>query len=660
MWLLPLIWYSVALAISITGIRYQIDIFKFPVYFSVPLILAVFIPLSIIYLLPLDYVSHNFKDSLNLLRLPDNVILYIWKSNYWITFILTWLVLPLLQEFYKSGHRSSMLKVKDAFKQNLKFQFIILGVSALGMIYLMLEVGLSLGHVKLMIIALSHIYSLVLALWLMAHGLISIPRNLWRKGSLVLNLNSYYLQVPRIVDILEDTKITFKEDVLEISVLKKSFTSNSAEDFSFRDWILTLYEKIPEDIKASVENLLMEDELNSISRETLTLPRMTKLTSRFNQNLYKYQAYQSAYDSLISKIISLEDVVNSDYSDNYGQREANYRFNPNRSRLLPQMRYYLEHHIKPILNRVAAVLLSVLSFVILESEFFHSTGISVINIIVYSDRFVPHDFGKLLVCCLVFLYMLFASLNSLTHLKVFGMYHLVPRHSDPISACFYTTYVARLTIPLSYNFITLFISRESIFEKWFGESIHLTGLFNLMNNWLPRFVLLPVFLTLFHVYDKLKKKIGLGGSFYDSWANFDDSDSDNERNRANSIGLRKELLIAEAKRIVNRESLKWRQGSENDSRLRAFNLAQQPQNHRAVPEYDEADLGQRIDLELLHSDDDFIGRPQKSSFWDKVKSSFRLARTGVFPARNSSYRDSEEVHIDEFNYDDDANENIIV
>lgn len=660
MWLFPLLWYSIALAISITGIRYQIEIFKFPLYFSVPLILAVFIPLSIIYLLPLDYVSHNFQDSLDLLRLPDKLILYIWKSNYWITFILTWFVLPLLQEFYKSGHRSSILKVKDAFKQNLKFQLVILAVSALGMIYLMLEVGLSLGHVKLMIIALSHIYSLTLALWLMAHGLISIPRNLWRRGSLVQTLNSYYLQVPRIVDILEDTKITFKEDVSEISVLKKSFTSNSVEDFGFRDWILMLYEKIPEDIKASVENLLMEGEANSVSRDTLTLPRMTKLTSRFNQNLYKYQAYLSAYDSLISKIIALEDVVNSDYSESYGQRETNSRFNPDGSHPRSQTRYYLEHYIKPILNRVGAVLFSGLSFVILESEFFHSTGISVINMIVYSNQFVLHSFGKLLVCCLVFLYMLFASLNSLTHLKVFGMYHLVPRHSDPISACFYTTYVARLTIPLSYNFVTLFISRESIFEKWFGESIHLTGLFNLMNNWLPRFVLLPVFLTLFHVYDKLKRKIGLGGSFYNTWANFDDFDSDSERNRVNLVGLRKELLIAEAKRIVNRESLKWRQNNENNTRLRAFNLAQQPQNDRAVPEYDEADLGQRIDLDLLRSDDDFIGRPQKLSFWDKVKSSFRLARANVYPTRNMSYRNSEEVHIDGFHYDDDANENIVV
>ena len=131
------------------------------------------------------------------------------------------------------------------------------------------------------------------------------------------------------------------------------------------------------------------------------------------------------------------------------------------------------------------------------------------------------------------------------------MYHLVPRNSDPVLACWYTMYTARMAIPLSYNFITLAVDRSCIFETWYGQSIKLTGLFNLLNNWIPRLILIPVFLNMFHVYDKLKRKIG--------WANFDDDEDDNANDPRFSN-------IAEAKRIVNREV------SRRELRLRPFNL----------------------------------------------------------------------------------------
>ena len=223
MWFLPLLCYIFALALTLIGIQFHISIFKYPAYLVIPFTLAVFIPLSITFLLPIDYVAHNSPLSIIWFDLPDKVILYLWKFNYWTTFLLTWLILPLLQEFFRSGHFNKLSRFKDAVKRNIKFQLIILGVSTAGLIYLILEVGLSLSHLKLMIIAISHIYSLVLALWLMAHGLISIPRNKWISGNLLQDLNHHYLKVPKLVDNLEDIKITFKEDVLQVLVLAKNF-----------------------------------------------------------------------------------------------------------------------------------------------------------------------------------------------------------------------------------------------------------------------------------------------------------------------------------------------------------------------------------------------------------------------------------------------------
>ena len=157
----------------------------------------------------------------------------------------------------------------------------------------------------------------------------------------------------------------------------------------------------------------------------------------------------------------------------------NFRIDNHRVLLLPRLNFIYWYYVRPVSSRIFSVVLFVASFVILQSEFFHSSKFSLMNVLVYSTGINNHSLLQLLVSSITFSYMLFASLNSLTSLKVFNMYHLVPHNSDPVSACFYTTYIARLTIPLSYNFIYLFKSRTSVFETWYGQSIHLTGLFDL-------------------------------------------------------------------------------------------------------------------------------------------------------------------------------------
>ena len=325
-----------------------------------------------------------------------------------------------------------------------------------------------------------------------------------------------------------------------------------------------------------MEQQYTHGESNTINRDQVTTHFMTKLTANFNLNLNKLNSYEAEFNSLLKKIVSLEDVLNCSTNDDLQQRSRLvYRIDNHLTLLLAKNKFILEYYMRPVLNRLLSIILFISSFIILESEFFHSTPISLMNILIYSTGINNHNLLQLIVCCITFSYMLFASLNSLTRLKIFNMYHLVPHNSDPVSACFYTTYIARLTIPLSYNFITLFVSRNSIFETWFGKSIHLTGLFNSMNNWIPRFVLIPVLLTVFNVYDKLKKKIGLTFDLYDSWALFDDDDENGE-NRSDVENLnnkRKDLIIVEAKRIINRETLKLsQQRSSRPETLRPFNL----------------------------------------------------------------------------------------
>ncbi|ODV80568.1 uncharacterized protein CANTADRAFT_61307 [Suhomyces tanzawaensis NRRL Y-17324] len=663
MWIPLTLAYLFSLVISLLFTQFHINLFKYPPYLLLPLTLAVFIPISIIFLLPIDYISHNATDTTTWFDVPANVILFLWKSNYWVTFLLTWLILPVLQEYYRSGYFKSSSKLKDAFKKNLKFQLAILAVSLMCLVYLILEVGLTFGHLKLMIIALSHIYALILALWLMAHGMVNIPRVKWVEGNIVNHLNSLYMKVPKLVDSLEDVRIDFKEDVLKVIVLTKNFTTGSSQDLQYRDWILQLYNKIPGEMRESMERQYLHDDSNTISRDQLNEHYMTKLTLLFNLNLYKFVAYESEFETLLVKVTRLEDILNARTNPTLEERnQLRFRLNNYRVLLLPKLNFIYYYYMRPIGSRIASVILFIGSFIIIESEFFHSTKLSLMNVIVFTMGIHKYKILQLIISSVSFSYMLFASLNSLTHLKIFNMYHLVPFQSDPVSASFYTTYIARLTIPLSYNFITLFISRDSIFEEWYGQSIHLTGLFNLLNNWLPRFVLIPVVLTTFNVYDRVKKRLGLTSDFYGSWASFDDDDQ--EEDVENLQNKRKDLVIVEAKRIINREMTKRQQTGRVDSDLRPFNLAnaaneQYNNNRRAFNESLAANT--RIDAPYYDDVNNIQNEVESASVFGRIGGAWDSIKNSVTGRFSSNYRDEVEVEsINDFNYDDDANENLVL
>lgn len=671
MWLPPLICYIFSLALSLIGIQFHINLFKYPAYLLISLTLAVFIPISIIFLVPIDYVSHNSPDSVVWFHLPDQVILYLWKSNYWITFLLTWLILPFLQEFFRSGHFNKFSKLKDALKRNLKFQLVVLGVSLLGVVYLLFEVGLTVLNLKLMVIAISHIYSLILVLWLMAHGLVNIPHLKWIEGNVLKNLNHHYVQVPKLVDSLEDTKISFKEDILKVVVLAKNFTSDTQLDFRFRDWILQLYGKIPLDLKDSMERQYLQDSSNSITRDQLTSGYMTRLTASFNQNLYKLTAYQSEFDNLVNQIVKLEDILNAKTTSNIEQRnQLHFRIHNYKYLLSPKMNFYYFYYVRPIASRAASIVLYIASFAIIQSEFFHSTKLSLINVLVYSTGIHNHNFLQLAVTSIIFSYMLFASLNSLTKLKIFNMYHLVAHNSDPVSASFYATYIARLTIPLSYNFITLFYSRKSVFEDWFGKSVHLTGLFNVLNNWLPRLVLIPVILTTFNVYEKMKKRFGFS-SDYDSWIFFDEDEEDEE----NLVSRRKDLIIVEAKRIVTRELNKRNRVDDlrpfnlanaanmnYENNLRTFNNSLAESQPTRIDSYRDFDVNDsdaedsNVNSQLDYLNRSIISTDRINGVWGRVGGLFTNWRNTV-TGNAPQYRDEP---IDNFNYDEDVQENVII
>ena len=99
-----------------------------------------FMNLFLIILIPYDiyYTQSNNK------QIPEkskNIIEIGYKVTYWILFILSWFIIPIMKSYETSGAFSILEKLKISLKSNIKF-YIILGIICLfGIIYCLIAYG---------------------------------------------------------------------------------------------------------------------------------------------------------------------------------------------------------------------------------------------------------------------------------------------------------------------------------------------------------------------------------------------------------------------------------------------------------------------------------------------------------------------------------------
>lgn len=75
-------------------LRHFLPLRTTPAYLTVPVFLALALPISIFLLVPIDLTSSSgIPDAASQgIWLPDGVLLVAWRLTYWLTFTLTWYV----------------------------------------------------------------------------------------------------------------------------------------------------------------------------------------------------------------------------------------------------------------------------------------------------------------------------------------------------------------------------------------------------------------------------------------------------------------------------------------------------------------------------------------------------------------------------------------
>lgn len=197
--------------------------------------------------------------------------------------------------------------------------------------------------------------------------------------------------------------------------------------------------------------------------------------------------------------------------------------------LTPYTRYLYRYFVLPYMRIGLGFVLSLASFCIIWSEVIKSINplLSIIAVTVVhhptSER-GQIGFAGQVIAALWILYMCVAALTSLTEVKVWRGRALVKRNTHGESAMWYAMQVAKLSVPLAFNFLTFLapdIYGETVFYQFLGKLIKLTQLGEWFDWMFPTFILIPVCATLFNLYGKVKSCIGYGGVIED-----DDEEND--------------------------------------------------------------------------------------------------------------------------------------
>ena len=465
------------------------------------------------------------------------------------TLVLIWLIwfrfiLPILAEYSDSGYREPKAKVLDSLRANAQYYAIVFGSGAVGLIYVLISYGHFSKSLKSTVMALAYCWGLILAIYLMGHGLVSIPRRLFRNANISGRLRRIQSHAPRVYEKMDDAEMDLEDLELQVAELSRRKGGSAS---LFEDWIEELVDMVnlPES-QPGRAGVVRGSGNQSPLPNVITEKYMAELTRRLVRARHARSRYVSEWNRLLQDAVNTQAILDSAASKklDFGNASPDAGFWERHALFTPYTRFLFHYHLVPYLQIGLAGVLSLASLCIVWSEVVKGLfpQLSVIRYSVVHHQIASKGqvgFAGQAIAALWMVYMCAAALISITEVKVWRGRALVRRNTAPEPAFWYASQVARLSVPLTYNFMTFLgaIYRDTVFYDFLGQLIDLTPLGERFDYLFPAFILLPVCATLFGLYGKTRRALGFN---VDVLADDEDYDDTNERGTALGTGTWRE------------------------------------------------------------------------------------------------------------------------
>lgn len=390
----------------------------------------------------------------------------------------------------------------------------MLSCSIIGLVYMIFSYGFDFTAIKGLVMALAYAWGLILAIYLMGHGLVAVPRRMFRSADLAGNLRTVQAKAFTVHEKLEDAIINLEDVEAQVNQLKQRKTGTAKD---FQDWI--------DELAATTGQLpsrvmLATPELNARAKipAVITERYLADVSRRLTRARHQRARYVDEWDHIVQKASDLQAILDSKASKKLTFARSPASILARMLPTTPYVRHLFYVYLLPAAQMGLGSILSLAGVAIIFSEImrFPAPQLSAVSLTVIhhpSQKDYQIGFGGQLTAAAWISYMCVCALSSITDVPTWNQRALVRRNTSAESACWYAGQIARLTVPLAYNFITFLprdIHKETTFYRFLGQLIKLTPLGTWFENLFPMFILLPVCATLFNLYGRIKRIFGFG------------------------------------------------------------------------------------------------------------------------------------------------------
>ncbi|KAJ2008774.1 hypothetical protein GGI04_001006 [Coemansia thaxteri] len=530
-------------------------------YVQVAAVVSWYLPFTIVFILPFDFSSTLYRKCSHDCEAPvgyigSDVTRRLWVGLYWFMYMLTWVVLPIMMSYVDSGAFTFRDRLRESAWSNVQFYGVSGAVGLVVVGYIAVSRGVFGADLVGFLMALANFWGLFLVITMMGFGLVSIPRKLWRRGDLEVELTKIENRAMAYKDSAYDSWLEVVEVVGEAQLAAARIGGTSE--------LRTCIDQVLGHCGAAAER--MREAQPSPPPQTahlagrvpgdISAAYLAGLHNRVKRAVLREERDRWRWSRAARRAFFLQDAIAS-------------RANPLRqleSSLRPWSRWSVARRsaawwwfvaARPVVYRALAAGAAALSATVLWSELTFNVDASHLSAVHHLLRSVGLSyFGIEATSIVVIAYMCLCAYSSVMKLRIFNVYSLEPHHhTNERSLLFCGAYLCRLMFPLCYNFLSMAGSSDETTEfARFMDQIDLVPILGEQSTRvIPVLIMIPAAMAFFNVHGRAMEYFGSGDRSGGDDGRDGDDDEDTE---LGPLCLPREEgrgLLVEARRVAERQ-----------------------------------------------------------------------------------------------------------
>lgn len=380
--------------------------------------------------------------------------------------MLSWIILPFVQGYMESKFSTPRSRLSDSFYKNLRYYLLLTFLTCVVIAYLRFALRtMSFSNFKELVISLTYFWGLLFVIFLLGNGFVYVPVSMWKKAFITKRAALLERQAVGVYSKLQARLESY-------SLPSSSISLNNGRNQSSSDFFtssLTDHAFNPHSSPNGMSNVIaLQTTWNQMVKEYNRIMLIKTAKASGSYRLYLPDSYIPIH---------------------------------------PVVAYAFYVWILPAFRILFSIFMASMSVIIVVSEVFLHTQYSLVGIIL--QKFTNSSATSIFVSFLFVYYMRYCTYKSLmrTQFAPHYYYALVPfRATNTASLIYFASQLCRLTLPLCYNFVSL-QPYPTQFHQFYGESIDLLPLGNLISKRYPTFILLPIIFSMISLKYRLRQFI---------------------------------------------------------------------------------------------------------------------------------------------------------